>query len=103
MPHSNSRFTLAVLDSNRELIQIWDLPFLKFEQRGEPLYWVEFDTRGVEVSQDFYVVFRFNPTATDGVYVGYDADSSGHSYDDMQGSRPRAFRDGDWMIRALVD
>jgi hypothetical protein len=103
LPNSGSRFTLAVLDRNFELIQRWDYPYMKFEQRGEPLYWVEFETAGVEVPADFYVLFQFDPTQTDGVYVGFDADSTGHSYTGTLSEVPRSFRDGDWMIEVRVE
>jgi len=103
MPHSSSRFTMAVLDSNFELIQRWDFPYMKFEQRGEPLYWVEFLTMGVEVPADFYVLFEFDPTQTDGVYVGFDSDSTGHSYTGRLQDRPISFREGDWMIEVKVE
>lgn len=103
LPNSSSRFTMAVLDRNFELLQRWSFPFMKFEQRGEPLYWVEFETMGVEVPADFYVLFQFNPTQTDGVYVGFDADSTGHSYTGTLDDVPRRFGEGDWMIEVKVD
>lgn len=103
MPQSDSKFRMTVLDGGYEVLQMWELPYMKFSKRGEPLYWVEFDTLGLEVPEDFYVVFDFNPHATNGVYVGYDADTSSHSYSGLQYERLREFHEGDWMIRVKVE
>lgn len=70
---------------------------------GEPLYWVDFELVGVDVTEEFYLLFDFSPEATDGVYVGYDANSTGHSYMGNDASSLRNFRDGDWMIRGKVE
>jgi len=102
-PQSDSMFRLSILDSNFDVIKFYEYPYMKFEQRGEPLYWVEFDLLGLKVPGEFYVLFDFNPAATDGVYVGFDEGSSGHSFTGLSGGSLRQFRDGDWMIRALVE
>lgn len=102
-PNSDSNFILSVLDGDGNLIQALSLPFMEFEKRGEPLYWVELGTKGIVVPDDFYVMFDFRPTATDGVYVGYDADSTGHSYSGFSGGKAVPFSEGDWMIHVLVE
>jgi|GEM_PF-3167427 len=102
-PESDSRFWLTILDGGREVIRFFEFPYMKFPQRGEPLYWVDFDLSGVEVAGEFYVLLNFDPSATDGVYVGFDEDAGGHSFSGLPNTPLRPFNDGDWMIRALVE
>jgi len=102
-PQSDSNFTMSIYDGGFELIQTYSFPYMKFAERGEPLYWVEFNLSGVEVPEDFYVLFNFNPGQTDGVYVGYDANSAGHSSQGASVFNLRNFDDGDWMVRVKVE
>jgi hypothetical protein len=45
----------------------------------------------------------FNPAATKGVFVHYDAKSDGRSLTGLPGAAPRSFPRGDWLIRVHID
>ena len=52
----------------------------------------------------FIVCFGFNPHQTKGVYVSDDAKNSENSLIGVPGKgEPRAFAQGDWMIRCKVE
>ena len=103
MPESDSKFTLYITDAHFNVIDSVRLPFMEFAQRGELLYWREFALKGIKVPEDFAVLFDFNPTATDGIYVGYDKQAHGHSFTGLPEDVIQVFAEGDWMIRVQVE
>jgi RNA polymerase sigma-70 factor (ECF subfamily) len=55
------------------------------------------------VPANFIVCVGFNPAATKGVFVHYDAKGAANSLTGLPGAKSRAFPRGDWMIRIEVD
>jgi len=102
-PQSDSKFEIYIMDNQFNVIDSASLPFMEFAQRGQQLYWREFNLKGIKVPEDFIVLFSFDPTATDGVYVGYDANAHGHSYTALPAGHAKQFSEGDWMIRVKVE
>ncbi len=94
-------FHIWLCDTNARVIADFPFPYSRF-QRG-PEQWVTCETRPTEVPARFLIVVGFNPTFTEGVYVSRDAQNSGESFTGLPGQTPRAFRDGDWLIRARLD
>jgi len=94
-------FHIWLCDTNARVIADFPFPYSRFE-RG-PERWVTFETQPTEVPARFLIVVGFNPTLTEGVYVSQDAQGSGESFTGLPGQTPRAFPDGDWLIRARLD
>ncbi len=97
----DTKFDVSLCDSGLKSIATWQKPYARFE-RGE-LKWVRFDVPPTRVPQTFYVCLNFRPTATNGVYVGFDASTSGNSVVGVPGKPGTPFPDGDWMIRVELD
>ncbi len=87
-------------DSDFKLIAAFPFAYANF-QRGDP-QWVNIAVKPTLVPEKFIIAVGFNPTATKGVYVHYDAAASGHSFNGLPGTKPRPFETGDWLIRAVV-
>jgi hypothetical protein len=79
----------------------FSFPYSKFSH-GTP-EWVKLNVEPTSVPRDFVVVLGFQPSARMGVFVHHDAQADGASLTGLPGGKPRAFRAGDWMIRAEVD
>jgi hypothetical protein len=102
MPETQSEFRITILDTAFSEISQKKFPFMAFA-RSQDLEWRSFDMKDVIVPECFFVCVDFNPTATDGVYVGIDKSGSGHSFSALPGDHLCDFDDGEWTIRALVD
>src|ERR1035437_6942081 len=87
-------------DAEYKKIAEFPCPYASFA-RGEPK-WVTVPVKPVRVPSEFVVCVGFNPTATRGVCVPHDNGSSGSSSMALPGGKARAFDQGDWMIRAVV-
>jgi RNA polymerase sigma-70 factor (ECF subfamily) len=97
----DENFHVWLCDDQMRAIADFEFPYAKFE-RGEP-NWVKLAIDPTNVPADFIVCVGFNPAATKGVFVHYDAKGTGNSLTGLPGAKPRAFARGDWMIRAQVD
>jgi RNA polymerase sigma factor (sigma-70 family) len=95
-------FHIWLCDTNARVIADFPFPYARF-QSGPEAQWVTFETKPTEVPARFLIVVGFNPTFTKGVYVSRDAQNSGGSFTGLPGQTPRAFRDGDWLIRVSLD
>jgi hypothetical protein len=94
-------FHIWLCDEKLSAIADFAFPYSKFK-RGEPA-WVKLEITPTQVPQEFIVCVGFNPAATKGVLVHYDAKSEGHSLTGLPGDASRPFARGDWLIRAHVD
>ena len=94
-------FHIWLCDTNARVIADFPFPYARFQQG--PARWVTFETKPTKVPARFLIIVGFNPTFTKGVHVSRDAQNSGESFTGLPGQTPRAFRDGDWLIRASLD
>ena len=97
-PRENASVWLC--DAEFKKIAEFACPYASFE-RGEPK-WVTVPVKPVRVPPEFVVCVGFNPTATKGVFVHHDNGGSGDSFLALPGGKGRAFAQGDWLIRAVV-
>jgi RNA polymerase sigma-70 factor (ECF subfamily) len=97
----DENFHVWLCDDQMRAIADFEFPYAKFE-RGEP-NWVKLAIDPTNAPADFIVCVGFNPAATKGVFVHYDAKGAGNSLTGLPGAKPRAFPRGDWMIRVEVD
>jgi RNA polymerase sigma-70 factor (ECF subfamily) len=97
-PRENASVWLC--DTEFKKIAEFPCPYASFE-RGEPT-WVTVPVKPIRVPPEFVVCVGFNPTATKGVYVHHDIGGSGCSFMALPGGKGRAFDQGDWLIRAVV-
>jgi hypothetical protein len=102
-PQTDSQFTIYIMNEQYRTIEKVSAPYMTYEQRGEDLYWREFKLKVIKVPKDFIVLFSFNPTQTDGIYVGFDKNARGHSFTALADEPAQAFTDGDWMVRVKVE
>lgn len=94
-------FHVWLCDEDFKAIADFSLPYAAF-QRGEPR-WVPLAIPPTLVPPKFIVCVGFNPTATKGVFVHRDKESSGNSLTGLPGDKATPFTQGDWMIRVEVD
>jgi hypothetical protein len=64
--------------------------------------WIALKIKPTRVPKEFIVCVGFNPTATKGVRMHYDAEGSGNSLTGLPGEEPEKFEKGDWLIRVSV-
>jgi tetratricopeptide (TPR) repeat protein len=93
-------FRVWVTNSDNKRIAEFSLPYSKFE-RGQPA-WVDLPVQPTAVPKEFFLFVDFNAERTKGVYVHYDAAADGNSFTADRNGKATPFRDGDWMIRAVV-
>jgi RNA polymerase sigma-70 factor (ECF subfamily) len=94
-------FSVWLCDKDFQVISEFPQPYRRF-RRGQET-WVNLSTPPTEVPQEFIICVGFNPTATKGVYVSYDAQASGDSLAGLPGRDPQEFSRGDWLIRVSLD
>ena len=94
-------FHVWLCDADFKAIADFSFPYAIFG-RGGPK-WVRLRVKPTNVPPEFIVCVGFNPSSTKGVFVSRDAEGSGNSLTGLPGTGGRAFRPGDWMIRAEVD
>jgi len=87
-------------DPDFKMLSAFPFPYAKFE-RGNPT-WVTIPVKATRLPQRFIICVGFNPTSTKGVYVHHDAAGSGNSLLGLPTRGNRAFSNGDWLIRAVV-
>ncbi|HUS45281.1 MAG TPA: hypothetical protein VM219_04530 [Phycisphaerae bacterium] len=94
-----------------DTFQVWlcDADFKPFAELTFPYSvfsdakWVALPVTPTLVPPEFIVCVGFNPTASKGVFVHYDAAGSGQSLSGLPGKVGRLFERGDWLIRVRVD
>jgi len=94
-------FHVWLCDESFKTIADFPFPYAKFE-RASPK-WVTLKVKPTRLPAKFIACVGFNPTATKGVYVSYDAEGSGQSLVGLPGDGPSPFRKGDWLIRVKID
>lgn len=94
-------FHIWFCDTRFNVIADFTQPYSKFNI-GTP-GWVDFPVQPTKVPSNFFICVGFNPTATKGIYVGFDASPKRHSFTGLPGKKILPFKEGDWMIRASVD
>lgn len=107
-PPAGATFDVALCDAEMKPVATWKHPQRLFP-RGEPK-WVRVEippTRVPPGDGGFYVCLQFRPTASQGVFVHYDAaakdKAEGSSLTATPGDAGTPFAAGDWMIRAELD
>jgi len=93
-------FHVWLCDKDFKAISDNPFPYSKF-QRGNS-HWVALKIKPTRVPKEFIVCVGFNPTATKGVYVHFDAEGSGNSFIGLPGENAEPFEKGNWMIRVSV-
>ncbi|MDD5458979.1 MAG: DUF3108 domain-containing protein [Phycisphaerae bacterium] len=103
-------FHIYVCDENFKPIADLAFPYSRFQKGdkdGNPKGWVALNIdraqMPTELPSTFFISVDFKPERTKGVYVYYDAASSGDSYIAVPGQELKPFDRGDWMIRAVVE
>ena len=100
-PHEDFQILIANDDLSRR--QEVKKPYSLFKRGKEK--WVKFGIEPIEVQGAFHVALFFNPTRTQGVYVGIDSDSSPTHSAIVVASDPgkkQGDLEGDWMVRAFL-
>lgn len=93
-------FEVTLCDADLKPIASWTRPYSAFE-RGE-MVWVRLEIPPTKVPKAFQVCVAFNPTASNGVFVGIDQGTKGRSRAALPGEAADPMDGGDWMLRAEV-
>jgi hypothetical protein len=95
-------FEITLCDEQMKPIATWKKPYTAFGN-GKP-GWAKLDvTPAVRTPRAFYICLNFRPTATKGVFVDIDSNTSGASRTTTPGEMGSELSNGDWMIRIEVD
>ncbi len=97
----DAMFDVALCDGDLRPVAVWKKPYTAF--RMGHLQWTRLPVTPTRVPKEFYVCLNFRPTASQGVYVGFDTSTKGESLVGIPGEQGRDFNDGDWMIRVELD
>lgn len=93
-------FSIYLCDGKFEVLKEFKVPYAKFERGAEK--WVRIELPATEVPEFFYVCVSFNPTATKGVFVGFDKNAAGHSRMALPDSHVADAEGFDWMLRCYL-
>lgn len=93
-------FHVWLCDEKFQVISDFTFPYSLFT-RAQPR-WVEMPVEPTRLPAKFIICVGFNPQQTKGVYVHYDAKSSGNSLVGLPAGRTTPFEQGDWLIRAMA-
>lgn len=96
-----SPFDIALCDKDLAVIATWRRPIGTFGYGG--MGWTRLEVPPTRVPAGFQVCLDFKPTATKGVYVGFDSSTHGHSQVATPGKKGGPLGEGDWMIRVELD
>jgi hypothetical protein len=94
-------FKVTLCDEKFERVAEFQFPYGTFE-RGDAK-WISLSTTPTQVPPKFIVCVEFNPDATKGIYVHHDAEASGESFTGVPGAKTAPFKQGDWLIRAVLE
>jgi RNA polymerase sigma-70 factor (ECF subfamily) len=107
-PPASATFDVALCDETMRPVAAWKHPYRLFG-RGDSK-WVRIEippTRVPPGAEGFYVALDFRPTATQGVYVSFDASTKGGEEAGSRVATPgkagQPFAAGDWMVRVELD
>lgn len=93
-------FHVWICDDQNKVLKDLTFPYSKFVRGRDK--WVVLPTGAFEVPKQFVIFAGFNPEQTKGIYVFYDKESSGNSFQGLPTSEAKPFEKGDWLIRALI-
>jgi hypothetical protein len=94
-------FDIALSDGDDRMISLWKGRYASFKAGADA--WTRVAVPATHLPPSFYVTLNFHATASNGVYVAYDAATKGGSIDSVPGKAKHAFPNGDWMIRVEMD
>jgi hypothetical protein len=97
-----TQFEVALCDAQNKPIASWKKGYAMVP-RAAQLDWIRIDIPPTRVPAEFNICVAFNPTASSGIYMGYDTSTSGNSRVATPGQEGNAFSKGDWMIRVHLD
>ena len=97
-----TQFEIALCDSQNKPIASWKKPYAMVA-RAAQLEWIRIDVPATRIPAEFNICLDFKPTASSGIYMGYDSSTSGNSRVATPGQEGNAFAKGDWMIRPHLD
>jgi len=97
-----TQFEIALCDAQNKPIASWKKPYA-MAPRAAQLDWIHIDIPPTRVPAEFNICLDFKPTASSGIYMGYDSSTSGNSRVATPGEEGNAFARGDWMIRPHLD
>ena len=100
-PTAKESFNIWLCDEQFNVIAEFAFPYSRFRPGG--LTWVTLNVTPTNVPPTFIVCVGFNPTAKKGVFVSHDAEASGSSLTGLPGRQGGPLRQGDWLIRAVID
>jgi hypothetical protein len=100
----NEKFLIFILNSDRtEIVATKMAPYSLFERGDEKWVAIKFD-KPVVCPAEGWIAIDFRAGRTKGVYVSYDADTSGDrslvGLPGLESKKPDF--EGDWMIRAIL-
>jgi hypothetical protein len=98
---SDTTFDIAISDADGKLIYIWKGKYSAFDSGNDR--WTRFEIPPVRVPPSFYTGLNFRATGSNGVLVGWDANSKGDSVDSLPGKPLHVYQNGDWMISVELD
>jgi hypothetical protein len=93
-------FHVWICDKDFKVIADNPIAYAKFPY-GTPR-WVGLKVKPTHVPREFIVCVGFNPTASKGVFVYFDAGPAANSVVGLPGGDAQEFTKGNWMIRAVV-
>ena len=93
-------FSISLCDAKFEVLKEFKVPYARFERGAEK--WVKIELPATDVPEFFYVCVSFNPTATKGVFVGFDKNAAGHSRMALPDSHVTDAEGFDWMLRCYL-
>ncbi|HOW72625.1 MAG TPA: hypothetical protein PKY77_18655 [Phycisphaerae bacterium] len=96
-----SPFDIALCDKDLAVVATWRKPIGSFEYGN--MSWTRLEVPPTRVPVEFQICLDFKPTATKGVYVGFDSSGQGHSRVATPGKKGGPLGEGDWMIRVELD
>ena len=97
-----TQFEIALCDSQNKPIASWKKPYAMIP-RAAQLDWIHIDLPPTRVPAEFNICLDFKPTASSGIFMGYDSSTTGNSRIATPGEEGNAFSKGDWMIRPHLD
>jgi hypothetical protein len=97
-----TQFDVALCDKENKPITSWKKPYAMVP-RAVQSDWVKIEIPPTRVPPEFNICLDFKPTASSGIYVGFDSSTTGNSLVATPGQSGGAFSKGDWMIRVHLD
>jgi hypothetical protein len=96
-------FHVWLCDKDFKPIAQFAFPYSSFPYAAQPAKWVTLKIPPTRVPPDFVLDVTFNPTAMKGIYAHFDNSPDGHSFTGLPGHKHEPFKQGDWLLRAVVE